>query len=113
MSRAELPNIGVATDFGRAENGAFFLVLEYLEGYSLREAFKSGPLPVRRVVHIARQIASALEHSHELGIVHRDLKPENIMLVPRQGDLDFVKILDFGLAKLAPETMDDVEAEGP
>ena len=112
MSRAEHPNIATATDFGRAENGAFFLVLEYIEGYSLREALKTGPMEVRRVAHIARQIISALERSHELGIIHRDLKPENIMLVPRQGDVDYVKILDFGLAKLAPETL-EVEGESP
>ena len=112
MSRGEHPNIATATDFGRAENGAFFLVLEYIEGYSLREALKTGPMEVRRVAHIARQIISALERSHELGIIHRDLKPENIMLVPRQGDVDYVKILDFGLAKLAPETL-EVEGESP
>ncbi|HRI54892.1 MAG TPA: serine/threonine-protein kinase, partial [Pseudomonadota bacterium] len=110
MSRAEHPNIATATDFGRAENGAFFLVLEYIEGYSLRQALKTGPMEVRRVAHIVRQIASALERSHELGIIHRDLKPENIMLVPRQGDVDYVKILDFGLAKLAPEAL-EVEGE--
>jgi serine/threonine-protein kinase len=113
MSRADHPNIATATDFGRADNGAFFLVLEYLEGYSLRDALKSGPLEVGRVVHIARQIASALERSHELGIIHRDLKPENIMLAPKQGDADFVKILDFGLAKLAPEALEQIEADGP
>lgn len=71
MSRAEHPNIAIATDFGVAENGAFFLVLEHLEGYSLRHAFRGGPIEVRRVAHIARQIASALERSHELGIIHR------------------------------------------
>ncbi len=75
MSRAEHPNIAIATDFGRAENGAFFLVLEHLEGYSLRDAFRSGPIEVRRVVHIARQVGSALERSHELGIIHRDRFP--------------------------------------
>ena len=83
MSRAEHPNIAIATDFGRAENGAFFLVLEYIEGYSLRNALATGPIEVPRVLHIARQIAGALERSHELGIIHRDLKPENISSVEK------------------------------
>jgi serine/threonine-protein kinase len=94
------PNIAIATDFGRAESGAFFLVLEYLEGQRLRDALAAGPLPVPRALHIFRQVASALERSHELGIIHRDLKPENIMLVSQQGDPDFVKVLDFGLAEV-------------
>ena len=98
------PNIAFATDFGRTDTGEFFLVLEYLEGQRLRDALADGPLEVRRAVHIVRQVASALERSHELGVVHRDLKPENIMLVPRQGDPDFVKVLDFGLAKVATQT---------
>jgi len=83
MSRAEHPNIAIATDFGRAENGAFFLVLEYIEGYSLRNALATGPFEVARVAHVVRQIASALERSHELGIIHRDLKPENISPVAK------------------------------
>jgi serine/threonine-protein kinase len=98
------PNIAGATDFGRAESGGFFLVMEYLEGQRLRDALSSGPFPPRRALHIARQITGALGRSHELGIVHRDLKPENIMLVNRQGDRDFVKVLDFGLAKVVAAT---------
>lgn len=96
----EHPNIAAAIDFGKTEDGAFYLVLEYLEGQRLRDALASGPLDVRRAMHITRQIAAALERSHQLGIIHRDLKPENVMLVSRQGDRDFVKVLDFGLAKV-------------
>lgn len=96
----EHPNIAAAIDFGKTEDGAFYLVLEYLEGQRLRDALASGPLDVRRALHITRQIAAALERSHQLGIIHRDLKPENVMLVSRQGDRDFVKVLDFGLAKV-------------
>jgi serine/threonine-protein kinase len=66
------PNIAAATDFGRAEDGAFFLAMEYLEGQRLRDAI-AGPLPAQRVLHIARQVASALERSHALGVIHRDL----------------------------------------
>ena len=99
-AHVEHPNITVAVDFGKTDDGALYLVLEYLEGQRLRDAI-AGPLELRRALHIARQIASALERSHELGVIHRDLKPENIMLVSRQGDRDFVKVLDFGLAKVA------------
>lgn len=97
------PNVAFATDFGRTEEGSFFLVLEYLEGEALRDTLSAGPLPVRRALHITRQVAGALKRSHELGVIHRDLKPENIMRVLREGDPDFVKVLDFGLAKVATE----------
>lgn len=94
------PNVAAATDFGKLDDGSFFLVLEYVEGISLREALADGPLSPLRVVHIGRQIAAALARAHSLGIVHRDLKPENVMLVQRDGDPDFVKVLDFGIAKV-------------
>jgi eukaryotic-like serine/threonine-protein kinase len=96
----EHPNVAAATDFGKLENGAFFLVLEYVEGTSLRDVIERGPLEVGRALHIAHQIASALARATVLGIVHRDLKPENVMLVVRNGDPDFVKVLDFGIAKV-------------
>ncbi|MGD0677882.1 MAG: serine/threonine-protein kinase [Polyangiaceae bacterium] len=96
----EHPNVAAATDFGKLDDGSFFLVLEYVEGRSLRDAIAEGRLSIERVVNIARQIASALARAHALGIVHRDLKPENVMLVARDGDPDFVKVLDFGIAKV-------------
>ena len=101
-AHVEHPNITAATDFGRAENGQFFLALEYLEGKRLRDVLSDGPMPALRAIHIVEQVAQALERSHQLGVIHRDLKPENIMLVPRPGDPDFVKVLDFGLAKVVP-----------
>src|SRR5579863_2508690 len=79
------PNVAAATDFGKLEDGSFFLVLEYVEGKSLREAIAGGRLELGRAIHVARQTASALARAHGLGIVHRDLKPENIMLVSRDG----------------------------
>ena len=94
------PNIAAATDFGKFPDGHVFLVLEYVQGKSLRELIADGPLPVLRALHIARQMASALVSAHALGIVHRDLKPENVMLVEKGGDPDFVKVLDFGVAKV-------------
>jgi serine/threonine protein kinase len=96
----EHPNVAAATDFGKLEDGSFFLVLEYVEGRSLRDDMNEGRLELGRALHIARQIASALGRAHSIGIVHRDLKPENVMLVAREGDADYVKVLDFGIAKV-------------
>src|SRR5438552_6685987 len=96
----EHPNVAAATDFGKLEDGSFFLVLEYVEGTSLRDLIAQGPLAAERALHIAYQMASALARAHALGIVHRDLKPENVMLVEREGDPNFVKVLDFGIAKV-------------
>jgi serine/threonine protein kinase len=94
------PHVVTATDFGKLEDGSFFLALEYVEGKSLRELIGQGRLELGRALHIARQIAAALGRAHQLKIVHRDLKPENVMLVVRDGDSDFVKVLDFGIAKV-------------
>jgi eukaryotic-like serine/threonine-protein kinase len=94
------PNVAAATDFGKLEDGAFFLVLEYVEGTSLRDLLVNGPLDLARALHVADQIVLALVRAHSLGIVHRDLKPENVMLVERDGDPNFVKVLDFGIAKV-------------
>ena len=95
------PNVCQATDFGQNDEGAFFLVMEFLRGQTLQEVIDDdGPMNAERALHIARQIADALHVAHEQGIVHRDLKPENIMLIDRQGEPDFVKIMDFGIARL-------------
>src|SRR5688572_28112006 len=98
-AHVEHPNIVAATDFGQTDDGAFFLVLEFVDGVSLRRRLADGPLDTARALHIGRQIALALECAHEAGIVHRDLKPENVMLVAKDGDPDFVKVLDFGVAR--------------
>ena len=101
-AHVEHPNVAAATDFGQTEDGAFFLVLEYVEGTSLRDVLKDGAMLPARALHVARQIAFALERAHGAGIVHRDLKPENVMLVHKGDDADFVKVLDFGIAKVEP-----------
>jgi serine/threonine-protein kinase len=103
--RIDHPNVTVATDFGKLADGAFFLVLEYVPGRSLTELIKSeAPLPVDRALFIARQVAGGLGAAHAAGIVHRDLKPDNIMLIERGGTKDFVKVLDFGIAKVNSES---------
>jgi len=94
------PNVAAATDFGRLPDGCVFMVMEYVEGRNLRDEIAAGPLPVERATAIARQIASALASAHALEIVHRDLKPENVMLVAKGADPDFVKVLDFGIARV-------------
>ncbi|MES1188532.1 MAG: serine/threonine-protein kinase [Myxococcales bacterium] len=94
------PNVAAATDFGRLPDGAVFLVLEYVQGKSLRDEIAGGPIAAERALHITRQIAAGLGSAHALDIVHRDLKPENVMLVEKGGDPDFVKVLDFGIAKV-------------
>jgi serine/threonine protein kinase len=88
------------TDFGETEDGLVYMVMEYLEGRPLSEEIEKGPLPPRRALRIATQIALGLARAHELGVVHRDIKPANIYLVRRKADPDYVKILDFGVARI-------------
>ena len=92
-------NIVDVTDFGTTRDGRAFVVMEFLEGESLSELIRrDAPLPVERSLAIVKQVASALGAAHAKGIVHRDVKPENVYLV-RRGDLDFVKVVDFGVSK--------------
>jgi serine/threonine-protein kinase len=118
------PNIVDVTDFGPLVDGGVYFVMEYLEGTSLEDLIeKSGAIPLHRALNVANQISFALAAAHDKGIVHRDLKPDNIMLIKRPGrrelvkavlaeggstryvvekenEYDFVKILDFGIAKV-------------
>ena len=89
------------TDFGNTADGDFYFIMEHLDGRSLAEAItQDGPFEPARALSIAAQIADALGSSHDHGIIHRDLKPENVILIGRDETQDFVKVLDFGLAKL-------------
>jgi eukaryotic-like serine/threonine-protein kinase len=93
------PNIAAVYSLERTESGRHALILELVEGSTLSERLRDGPLPVEAALHVARQIAQGLEAAHRLDIVHRDLKPANVKLRPD----GVVKVLDFGLAKsLAP-----------
>jgi eukaryotic-like serine/threonine-protein kinase len=102
-ARIDHDNVAAAIDFGRLPEGLMFLALEFVEGKSLRAEIAKGPLGVPRALHIARQIAAALAAAQKLEIVHRDLKPENVMLVLKGDDADFVKVLDFGVARVPVE----------
>jgi serine/threonine protein kinase len=88
------------TDFGETEDGLVYMVMEYLEGNALSDEIERGPLELRRAMRIALQVALGLGRAHELGVVHRDIKPANIYLTHKRGERDFVKILDFGVARI-------------
>ena len=96
------PNTVAIYDYGRTASGVFYYAMEYLEGINLDELVKRfGPLPEARAVYVLRQVCASLAEAHAAGLVHRDIKPANIILTFRGGLHDFVKVLDFGLAKLA------------
>ena len=100
VSRLDHPNTVQVFDFGQSE-GMMFLVMEYLPGRDLGQVIKEdGALTFVRVARIAAQVCGSVQQAHELGIVHRDLKPENLMMIGDRAVKDFVKVLDFGLAKL-------------
>ena len=95
------PNIITIHDFGQTPgDGLLYLVMEYVKGETLAEMLaRVGPISLHRAVGLARQILDALEAAHAAGIIHRDLKPANIIMSPKPGHPDFLKVLDFGLAK--------------
>lgn len=100
-SRLNHPHSIQILDFGQAPDGAHFIVMEKLDGVELSKVIREQfPLPYPRVVRILSQVLSVLHEAHDNKIIHRDLKPENIMLIRRAEEEDFVKVLDFGIAKL-------------
>ena len=95
------PNIVQIYVFGETASGQMYIAMEYIKGQDLTAAMKKGPLSQVRSLMIVDQVCSALIEAHGAQIVHRDLKPDNIMLTDRHGNPDYVKVLDFGIAKMA------------
>lgn len=100
-------NVAAATDYGALPSGLRFLVMEYLEGPTLREVLARGPLPIARALAIAAKIAHALASMHARGIIHRALCPDSVRLVQRGGESDVVKVVDFGSAQLPTSLIAD------
>jgi serine/threonine-protein kinase len=99
-ARVQHQHIIEVFDLGRTDEGGLYFVMELLEGESLSARLRrQGVVPAHEVVHIGRQICDALYVAHVAGVIHRDLKPANVMLLSRAGDENYVKVLDFGVAK--------------
>ena len=107
------PGIVDVFDFGHHASGCAFILMEFLDGESLADRLRKGPLDAAVAIMIGRQIASALGAAHEQGIIHRDLKPDNIFLVldREAAGSARIKVLDFGIAKLAGETAGAVKTQ--
>ena len=99
-SKINHSNIVDITDFGVLPDGHAYFVMEFLQGPTLAQAIQGGPMESARVCSIGAQVSRGLHAAHQKGIVHRDLKPENIFLLDREGQKDYVKIVDFGIAKV-------------
>ncbi len=109
------PNVVAVTDFGKTSDGVFYLVMEYVEGETLHRLLRrEGTLTVKRAVHLLKQIVEGVEAAHEAGILHRDLKPANIFITKKRKNDDdgFVKVGDFGLAKIVNQTVTDISSKG-
>jgi len=108
------PNTVSVTDYGESDEGVFYLVMEYVEGETLHRLLRrEGTLPVKRAVRLLRQIADGVDAAHDIGILHRDLKPANIFIMQKgksAGD-GFVKVGDFGLAKIVNATVTDFSSQ--
>ncbi|HEX5734154.1 MAG TPA: protein kinase [Blastocatellia bacterium] len=102
------PNIAAIYDIGVHE-GTSFIAMEYVEGETITRRLERGPIPIKDVIDIARQVADALDEAHELGIVHRDIKSSNLMVTER----GLVKVLDFGLAKMIDPQGDGSDESQP
>jgi serine/threonine protein kinase len=107
------PNTITVIDYGKTEDGIYFIAMEYVEGKTLaRVIAEEAPLPWVRALHITQQICRSLREAHRHGIIHRDLKPANVMVVNEETDHDLIKVLDFGLVKsFLPEHKDITNTE--
>jgi eukaryotic-like serine/threonine-protein kinase len=100
-------------DFGVAQDGTFYYVMELLDGFDLEELVnRFGPVPPERAVHLLRQVCDSLGEAHQAGLIHRDVKPANLYLCRYGREVDFIKVLDFGLVKQGddPEGSDRLTA---
>ncbi len=105
------PNTVSVTDFGESSDGIFYLVMEYVEGETLHRLLRrEGTLEIKRAVRLLRQIADGVEAAHEIGILHRDLKPANIFIMSKGKGDGFIKVGDFGLAKIVNQTVTDISS---
>lgn len=113
-SRLDHPHTIEIRDYGRADESTFFFAMEYLVGLDLQRLVdRFGPVEPARSVYILRQVCDSLGEAHDMGIVHRDLKPPNVFITRRGGVCDFVKVLDFGLAReVDPEGQQQITATG-
>ena len=110
--RLQHMNAVAVTDFGQTSEGYVYIVMELLEGRTLREIVaKEAPLEIARAVSIMLQASAAVAAAHDAGVIHRDLKPANIFVTQRSDVPAVVKVLDFGIAKLATETLEDDETK--
>ncbi len=106
MSHLTHPNTAKVFLYGQLEDNACYIVMEYLEGKNLGQVVRTdGPMAPHRAIAVLIQACGALEEAHQKGIIHRDLKPENIFLCSQGGLTDYVKVLDFGLAKVTEREM--------
>ncbi len=109
----ESPHTIEVYDFGVADDGSFYYVMELLDGEDLSvQVERDGPLPPERVVHLLLQACHSLGEAHERGLVHRDIKPANLYVCRRAGEHDVLKVLDFGIVKLADEVDANITQEG-
>jgi len=106
LSKIEHPNFVRFVEYGNGSSEPAYVVMELLDGDALSKLISDeSRLIPERALHITRHVLTGLQHAHQLGIVHRDVKPDNVVIVPREHDLEFAKILDFGIARLAePES---------
>jgi len=104
LASLEHPNTVQVYDFGTSDDGLLYIVMEFVQGRSIADHLeKEGPMRADRVEKILQQMCGSLAEAHAQGIIHRDLKPDNVILTERAGQKDFVKVLDFGIAKRSGE----------
>ena len=112
-SKLSHPNTVTIFDYGRTDDGIYFMAMEFLDGLTLHRLIREeAPLDPHRMIHIVRQVCRSLREAHGLGVIHRDLKPANIFLIHHDDEQDFVKVLDFGLVKNVDDTSENLTQTG-